>query len=135
MEAPVPHSDRLEEYWSWVAVALFLLLTIDLLTTILAAGVVGTRAEANVLVRWGLEHGPVYLIGINLAALVLLAVLFYGLIRLSREAPEPFDDMIALSFEIWIGLLVAVGLLVFANNLLVIIVHRDLLSLLTELFV
>lgn len=134
MEAPVPYSERLEEYWSWVAVALFLLLAVDLLTTIFAAGVVGTRAEANIIVRWGLEQGPAYLIAINLGALVLLAVLFYGLIRLSREAPEPFDDIIALSFEIWIGLLVAVGLLVFANNLLVIFFHRDLFSLLTGLF-
>lgn len=129
MEVPVPRRRRLEEYWSWVAVALFLLLTVDLLTTIFASAEIGASGEANPVVRWALESGPAYLIGVNLLALVILGLLFYGLIRLSREAPEPYDDMVALSFEIWIGLLVAVGLLVFANNLLVIVYHRDLFSL------
>lgn len=130
MEVPVRRRDRLEEYWSWVAVALFLLLTVDLLTTILASGVVGAQSEANPIVRWALAHGVWYLIGVNLAALGLLAVLFYGLIRLTREAPAPYDAVVALGFEVWVGLLIALGLLIFANNLLVIVFGRDIFSIL-----
>ncbi|MFB6267145.1 MAG: hypothetical protein ABEI31_05765 [Halodesulfurarchaeum sp.] len=134
MEVPVPRSRRLEEYWSWVAVALFLLLTVDLLTTMFAAHVVGAGAEANPLVRWAMEQGGILmLLGLNLAALALLVLLFYGLIRLTREAPAPYDDVVALGFEVWIGLLVAMGLLIFANNLLVIVHGEDIFSLLSVL--
>jgi len=133
MEVPVPRRKRVEEYWSWVAVALFLLLTVDLLTTILAAGAVGATAEANPIVRWALSRGTPILIGVNLFALGLLVLLFYGLIRLARDAPEPYDEVVAVSFEVWIGLLVAAGLLIFANNLLVIVLHRDLVSLVAGL--
>lgn len=128
MEVPVARRDRIEEYWSWVAVVLFVLLTLDLLTTIYASSVVGTGAEANPIIRWALSGGVWYLIGVNLGALGLLAVLFYGLIRLIRETPAPYDDVIALGFEIWVGLLLAVGLLIFANNLLVIFIGRDIVS-------
>ncbi|MFB6094850.1 MAG: hypothetical protein ABEJ71_00160, partial [Halodesulfurarchaeum sp.] len=132
MEVPVRRSRRLEEYWSWVAVALFLLLTVDLLTTMFAAHVVGPAAEANPLVRWAMVRGGIaMLLALNLAALALLVILFYGLIRLTREAPAPYDDVVALVFEVWIGLLVALGLLIFANNLLVIVHGEDIFSLLS----
>lgn len=134
MEVPVPRRDRQEEYWSWVAVALFLLLTLDLLTTIIAAGIVGSQAEVNPIVQWAWGQGLPALIVVNLVALVLLVILFYGLIRLTGEAPEPYNEMISISFEIWMGLLIAGGLLLFANNLLVIVVRRDLFSLLSGLF-
>lgn len=133
MEVPVPQAKRFEEYWSWVTVALFLLLTVDLLTTLFASGVSGANAEANPIVRWALLQGTPYLVAVNLIALVLLAVLFYGLIRLIGEAPEPYNDMVALSFEVWVGLLVASGLLIFANNLLVIVFRRDVFSLIAGL--
>lgn len=131
MEVPVARQNRVDEYWSWIAVALFLLLTVDLLTTMMAAGVSGVHAEVNPIVRWALLRGTPYLVAVNLVALFLLVVLFYGLLRLIRETPEPYDDVVAVSFEVWVGLLVASGLLVFANNLLVIVYHRDVFSLLT----
>lgn len=133
MEVPVPEHQRLDEYWSWVTVALFLLLTVDLLTTLFASGVSGVQAEANPIVRWALVNGTVYLVAVNLGALLVLAVLFYGLIRLTREAPEPYNDVVAASFEVWVGLLVATGLIIFANNLLVIVFRRDVFSLLAGL--
>lgn len=133
MQVPVARRDRLEEYWSWVAVALFLLLTVDLLTTIFAAGVIGAHAEVNPIVRWAWGKGLPYLIGVNLLALVLLVVLFYGLIRLTREAQPPYDYVIAVSFEVWVGLLIAGGLLIFANNLTVIVFRQDIFSLLSGL--
>lgn len=134
MEVPVPRRDRREEYWSWVAVSLFLLLALDLLTTIIAAGIVGSQAEVNPIVQWAWGQGLPALIVVNLVALVLLVILFYGLIRLTGEAPKPYNEMISISFEIWIGLLIGGGLLLFANNLLVIVFRRDLFSLLSGLF-
>jgi hypothetical protein len=46
---------RIEEYWDWVAVALFLLVGVELLTTLAAARVVGLGVLANnlaVIVLW-----------------------------------------------------------------------------------
>lgn len=134
MEIPVPRADRRDEYWSWAAVALYLLLTVDLLTTIFAAATVGPEAEINPLVQWAWASGLEVLIVVNLLALVVLAILFYGLIYLTRNAPDPYAGMISLSFEIWVGLLIAAGLLIFANNLSVIILRRDIVSLLSGVF-
>lgn len=128
MEIPVPRRERREEYWSWAAVALFLLLTVDLLTTIFAAATVGTHAEVNPITTWAWASGIEVLVVVNLSALVLLGVLFYGLISLTRSAPEPYDEIVSLSFEIWVGLLIAAGLLIFANNLVVIVFHQDIFS-------
>ncbi|MFW5905778.1 MAG: hypothetical protein ACOCUO_02935 [archaeon] len=133
MEIPVPRRKRPDEYWSWAGVALFLLLTVDLLTTLVASHVVGIHAEANPIVRWALERGVEWLVVVNLGALVLLVVLFYGLIRLTLETPEPYDTVVATSFEVWIGLLVGSGLVIFANNLLVVLFDRDVFSLLYQL--
>ena len=134
MEVPVPHRDRPDEYWSWAGVALFLLLTVDLLTTMFASRTIGIHAEANPIVRWALERGVVVLVSVNLLALLVLGLLFYGLIRLTIEAPEPYNDVVATGFEVWIGFLVASGLVIFANNLLVMLMHRDIFSLIGTIF-
>jgi hypothetical protein len=63
--APIAES-RIEEYWDWIAVALFLLLTVDLLTTLAAARLVGADAESNPLMRWLLGRGVVIVIGAHL---------------------------------------------------------------------
>jgi hypothetical protein len=61
-------------------------------------------------------------------------VLFYGLIKLTVEAPKPYREVVAISFEIWLGLLIASGLMIFANNLLVIFFKRDIFTLWQRLF-
>ena len=119
-------SGRIEEYWSWIAVALFLLLTVDTLTTVYAAGVVGTAGESNPLMRWALGRGVGALVAVNLSAVVLTGVLFYGLIRLLRESSGTATVVLALALETWLGLLVATGLAVFANNLSVVVFGRSL---------
>jgi len=42
---------RLNGWWSWVSVALFLLVTLDLLTSLYAAEAVGVEHESNILMR------------------------------------------------------------------------------------
>lgn len=128
MVRAVPPRDRRREYWSWAAGALYILLTLDLLTTIYAASLYGTSAEANPWMRWALEQGTITLVLVNLAALVVLVVLFYGMIELTMRAPLRYEQTIALTFEVWIALVLAAGLIVFANNLSV-IVHGESLSL------
>lgn len=124
----VPPRDRRREYWSWAAGALYILLTLDLLTTLYAASIYGTAAEANPWMRWALEQGVATLVLVNLAALVVLVVLFYAMIELTVRAPERYEQTIALTFEIWLALVLAVGLVVFANNLAV-VVHGENLPL------
>ncbi|MFB6176951.1 MAG: hypothetical protein ABEI99_07395 [Halobaculum sp.] len=120
-------SDRIEEYWNWIAVALFLLTTVDLLTTLFAAAVVGTASEANPLVRWLLRRSLVDLVVVNLLAVVLAALGFRGIVATFERTPPRLRPYYAVVIEAWIGLLLAVGLGVFANNLSVIVLGRSLL--------
>jgi hypothetical protein len=112
---------RIDEYWSWITWALFLLLTVDLLTTVYAAHLIGAGAEVNPLVRWLLGRGGIALVAANVAAAILVAILFYGLMELLRVTPEEFQAPFALGIEVWLGLLLTLGLVVFANNLMVIV--------------
>ncbi|MFB6219308.1 MAG: hypothetical protein ABEH77_09100 [Halobacteriaceae archaeon] len=116
----------IEEYWDWVAVALFLLVTLDMLTTIFASVEYGPIAEVNPLVRWALGHGVGALAALNLVSVLAAVVLFRLLIgRLSR-APAPADRYLSRLVEVWLGLLVAAGLAVFANNLSVVVLGESL---------
>lgn len=119
--------ERLREYWGWVAGALYLLLTVDLLTTLYAAGLHGHGAEVNPYMQWALAQDLTVLVGLNLAALVVLAALFYGYMRLLASTRGVEAWVLARSFELWVGLLVAAGLFVFANNLSVIVLGGSLL--------
>jgi len=116
----------IEEYWSWTAGALYLLLTLDLLTTIYAAGLYGHAAEANPLVRQALDAGVPSLVVLNLLALLAVAALVYGYIELLTAVRGVRAWVMARSFELWVGGLVAAGLFVFANNLSVIVLGGSL---------
>lgn len=115
------------EYWSWFSVGLFLLVTVDLLTTIGAVLLYGPGAEANPLVARLVGRGAVALTAANLAVVLFATVAFSGVIRTVRRAPAPYDDYLAYVVELWLGLLVAVGLFLFANNLAVIVLGDSLL--------
>jgi hypothetical protein len=123
---PVVES-RIEEYWDWIAVALFLLLAVDLLTTLAAARVVGAGAESNPLMRWLLGRDVAVVVAAHLVVVVLVTGCFRLLIGRLRHTPAPTDRYFALLIEAWLGLLVAVGLAVFANNLAVIVLGESLL--------
>ena len=118
---------RVVEYWDWLAVALFLLTTVDLLTTLFAARAVGAASEANPLIRWALAQGLPVVVGMNIAAIVLVAVFFYGLVEMYEYTPAPYRPYFAAGIEVWLGGLLAAGLAVFANNLAVIVLGRSLL--------
>ena len=118
---------RVPEYWSWIAVALFLLVTVDMITTVFAARAVGLEFEGNPLVRWSLARGPVAFAAVNLLTVVVVAGHFDRIVDLLHATPTPYDRYLAAGLEAWLGGLLAAGLIVFANNLSVIVHGRSLL--------
>ncbi|EJN61326.1 hypothetical protein [Halogranum rubrum] len=117
---------RIEEYWSWIAVSLFLLVTVDLLTSLYAAAAVGVEAEGNPFVAWLLGQHLAVLVGVNVLAVVAVVVCFAGLMRMFQRTPDPYARYFAFGIELWLGALLAVGLFVFANNLSVIVYGASL---------
>jgi hypothetical protein len=118
---------RLDEYWRWVALALFLLVTLDLLTSLYAAEVVGLTYESNPLMTWVLGESLPVIVGIHVGAATLATVFFYGIFELIRRTTPTLQWVMMRSFEVYIGLLLAAGLFVVANNLAVIFLRRSLL--------
>jgi membrane-bound metal-dependent hydrolase YbcI (DUF457 family) len=124
---PPEHRDRrIEEYWSWIAVSLFLLVTVDLLTSLYAAAVVGIGAESNPFMAWLLQRELPVLVGVNVAAVVLVTVCFAGVMQMLRRTPDPYARYVAFGIELWLGGLLAAGLFVFANNLSVVVYEASL---------
>jgi hypothetical protein len=119
--------DRVVEYWDWIAIALFLLIPLDMLTTLYAARAVGSAGEANPLMRWALAQGLPTLVGVNVAAVVVVVVLFYGLVELLQAVPEPRRRYAVVAMELWLGVVLAFGLAVFANNVSVVVLGESLL--------
>ncbi|MDY6819751.1 MAG: DUF5658 family protein [Halobacteriales archaeon] len=120
-------NEKIEEYWDWLTVALFLLTALDMNTTMYAAEIVGRGAEANPLMRWLLAQGLGVMVAAHLLAVVLVVAFFYAVTELLAETDQPLQRYFAGSVEVWLGLLVAAGLLVFTNNLVVIFFQTSLL--------
>ena len=121
------HERRFEEYWDWVAVALFLLLSVDLLTSLSAASVVGVEHEANPLMAWMLTQSLGLIVAVHAVVLVLAVAFFYALFEVTRDVPAAYRRPAALSVEVFLGTLVAVGLFVFANNVSLLVLGDSLL--------
>lgn len=119
-------ADRLEEYWWWFAVALFVLVTLDMLTTMYAVWAVGPAAEANPLVRVVLGRGMLAYTVINLVAAGVAIGGFATLVRLLESTDAPYDRYVEFGIQLWLGTLIGVGLFVFANNLTVVVHGRSL---------
>lgn len=112
---------RIEEYWSWSAVALFLLLTVDLLTTFGATVEYGVSAEVNPAMRYLLPKGAL------VVAIVVVAVLaFDGVMTAVEHTADRHQEALMTAVEVWLGLIVALGLFVFANNLSMVVLGDSL---------
>jgi hypothetical protein len=116
-----------EQYWDWVAATLFVLLPVDLLTTLYAAAVAGPAAEVNPVWRWALGRGMVTVVALHLAALGLSVACFYGLDRMVAAASGAAGRWLALAVEVWLAALLAVGLFVVANNTAVVVFGRSII--------
>lgn len=120
---------RVEEYWDWFAVALFLLVPVDLLTSAGVAVRHGLTAEINPLTVWLFRHSVAALAAANLLAAVVSTGAFAGVIAALRRTPPPYETHFCRVIELWLGLLVAAGLFVLANNLWFLVHGRSLLHL------
>lgn len=122
-----PDAERIREYWNWLAVALFLLVTLDMLTTVVAAAELGPGAEANPLVRWALERGISTLVVLNLIAVAVTVGLFWALIQMLHQTSRRYRRAFSLLIEVWLGLLLVAGLFVLMNNLAAVMLGESLL--------
>lgn len=115
--AATDFDDRVSLWWRWFAVALFLLLPLDLLTTLVAIDRYGTAVEANPLMRWVLRQGLVVTTLVHLVVLVIAVWLFYVTINAVRRVPLSDRPTFVRLIDGWIGLLILFGGLLVVNNL------------------
>lgn len=120
--------DWRDAYWWWFVGALLLLLPVDLLTTIVVIARHGVAAEGNPVMRWLLTRGLGYVLVANLVVAVLAVYLFSILIEVIRSAPAPHDTHLKRGVGLWLGLLVAVGVVTVGNNLAALIHGESLVG-------
>lgn len=123
---PTDATVRREEYWDWVAVALFLWLAVDLLTSLSAAATVGLEAEFNPLMAWLLGRHLAVIVAVHLGLTVAIAGLFAVVFDRLRAVPGRYQPVVRVALEAFLGVLVAAGLFVFANNMTVIVFGEGL---------
>lgn len=108
---------HIRRWWHLFAVALFLLVPLDLLTTLLVVAEHGTVVEANPLMRWLLNQGLVVVTAVNLAVVVLVVALFHAAVHQIRQTPPAYHRPIALIVNAWVGVLLVAGTVLVTNNL------------------
>lgn len=108
-------------WWRLFAVALFLLIPLDLLTTLLAVTKYGLGVEANPLMRWLLDQGLFAVTVANLVVAGLGVVLFHVAIDGIRDAPPTTHRALTYVVNTWVGVLLLAGIVLVSNNILVII--------------
>lgn len=109
---------RVDQWWAWFAVALFLLIPLDLFTTLLAVGRHGTAVEANPVMRWLLEQGLFAGTAANLLVAGVAVFLFHIAVDRVRRISPLYRFVFVRLVDVWIGLLIAAGLILVTNNLL-----------------
>lgn len=114
-------SRHVNRWWGWFAVALILLIPLDLFTTLLAVGAYGIMVEANPIMRWLLQQGLVVVTLANLGVIGLAVVLFDAAIDHIQRVPPSYQPMITHAVNVWIGALILAGVVLVANNLFVLL--------------
>jgi hypothetical protein len=112
-------SRHVTRWWGWFAVALILLIPLDLFTTLLAVGAYGTVVEANPIMRWLLHQGLVVVTLANLGVVALAVVLFDAAIDHIQRVPPSYQPVLTHAVNVWLGFLIVAGVVLVANNLLV----------------
>jgi|GEM_PF-320345 len=125
---PLPGTLDRETYWEWVAAALFLLLPVDLVTTLSAAAVVGAGAEANPWMAWLLGQPFLTIVAVHIAAALAAVAGFLVYEALSRWSPH--GAVMIRAARAYLFVLVCAGFAVFCNNLSVIVFRRSLIAFL-----
>jgi hypothetical protein len=110
---------HVERWWFLFAVALFLLIPLDLFTTFLAITKHGTVVEANPVMRWLFEQGIVVVTVVNLFVAGLTVYMFHAALGRIRNAPPSYHSTLISVVHVWIAVLLVAGVVLTTNNLLV----------------
>lgn len=117
---------RFDEWWSWFAIVLFVLLALDMLTTMGIIVEFGVDVEKNPIMRFLYGEGALVVLAANLVALIIAVVGFQSVVGLARRLSPPWDRYFKLTVEVWLALMLVLGLFVFANNMAVIVLGESL---------
>lgn len=121
MAGDTSEMDRnVERWWLLFGIALFLLIPVDLLTTLVAIAQYGTGVEANPIMRWFLEHGLLAVTAVNILVVFVGVSLFHVAMGSIRAAPPSSHRALTHVVNVWVGVLLVVGVSLVANNLWVI---------------
>jgi hypothetical protein len=118
---------RVEEYWDWFTVALFLLLSVDLLTTFALISQHGLGGETNPIMVWLFSQGLLAVAGAHVVVAIVSTLLFSALVRMVQVTQPPYATPIEYLFELWLGLLLVAGIAIFSNNFAAIVHGQSLL--------
>lgn len=118
MSADAAELDRyVEQWWLWFAVALFFLIPLDLLTTLIAVAKYGTVVEANPIVRWLLQRGLLTVTVVNLGVVGIVVYLFHAAVGSVRQVPPSNRQVLVRFVNVWLAVLLVVGAVVVVNNI------------------
>lgn len=109
--------------WWWVgfALALFLLVPVDFLTTLLAVGQHGLAVEANPFVRWLLGYGLVPATLVQLLVVGLAVAMFDAALRLVDAAPAHEHPRRARIVDVWVVVMLVAAVALLANNVVALV--------------
>lgn len=120
-------NEKEHEYWDWFAISLFLLTTVDMLTTIGLMAKYGLKAEANPVMKWLLTLGIEFTLFANLLVVFVTCLLFMQLIETIKHFNSPYSKYYKRWIEVWLGLLISAGLFVLANNVHALVYGQSLI--------
>lgn len=107
---------RARGYWVSFAVGLFLVIVLDLFTTVVATSRYGLGVESNPVMRWLLGQGLAVLVLVHVAIVFLVVFLFSRVLEGIKRASKPMDAYLETVVQVWLGLLIAAGVFVVSNN-------------------
>lgn len=117
----MPNDGEMEKYvatwWVSFSLALFLLLPLDLLTTLFVVAEHGIVAEANPVMRFLLEHGLVAVTVANLLAGAVVVYLFHLAVDRFRRSSSSQRRVLVPIVTSWLLVLNLAGIVLIANNL------------------
>lgn len=130
-----PKFRKKDEYWSWFAWMVYLLISVDLLMTSLAIDVRGIGGELNPFIIDMFQSGVEFVILGHLSVLIFSSVCFLIMLEAFDRSPGIVSDSSdyirehpAIALDVWIGTIFALGIALFTNNLLVIIGKPSLIE-------
>lgn len=129
------------EYWSWFAWTIFLVVPVDLLLTTFVVETRGIEGEINPIMHILFGKGVVYIILSHILVIIIASLGFVLLLEtldtspriLSTHSPtiRPYASIV---LDIWLALILSVGLAIFANNLLVLLGEPSLIEFVQNVF-